>query len=86
MALACPDQPESWAFDLQYRFGPDLLVAPVVRPGGEVKLWLPEGAWLDARSGERLASARRLDRRLALGEIALYVRCGSGLEESIPLV
>ena len=34
MPLAFPDQPESWAFDTQYLFGPDLLVAPILRPGG----------------------------------------------------
>ena len=85
MALACPDQPESWAFDLQYLFGPELLVAPVVRPGGEVQLWLPGGAWRDAHSGERLAGARRLDRRLGLDQIALYVRAGSALEAAVPL-
>jgi len=86
MALACPDQPESWAFDLQYMFGPDLLVAPVVRPAGEVRLWLPAGEWLDARNGECLGGARRLDRSLRLDEIALYVRRGSPLEAAVPLL
>ena len=86
MALACPDQPESWAFGLQYMFGPDLLVAPVVRPGGEVRLWLPAGRWFDARTGGRLRGARRLDRRLRLDEIALYVRSGSPLEAAVPLL
>ncbi len=85
MALACPDQPESWAFDLQYMFGPDLLVAPVVRPGGDVRLWLPAGDWLDAQSGERLSGARRLDRHLDLDQIALYLRAGSPLEATLPL-
>ena len=86
MALAFPAQPESWAFELQYMFGPDLLVAPVMRQGGEVWLWLPAGEWLDAQNGERLTGARRLDLRLRLGQIALYVRGGSSLAAALPLL
>ena len=52
MALAFPDQPESHAFDTQYLFGPDLLVAPVLAPGGRVLVWLPEGVWYDWATGD----------------------------------
>jgi alpha-glucosidase (family GH31 glycosyl hydrolase) len=49
-------------------------------------LWLPAGRWLDAQSGERLTGTRRLDRRLRLDQIALYVRGGSPLEATVPLL
>ncbi len=34
MALACPDEPEAWAFDHQFFCGDDLLVAPCLDPVG----------------------------------------------------
>ena len=34
MALAFPEPREAHGFDTQYLFGPDLLVAPVLQPGG----------------------------------------------------
>ena len=43
MPLAFPDQPEAWGFDTQYMLGPDLLVAPILAPGGTVRVYLPPG-------------------------------------------
>lgn len=86
MALAFPEEPEGFAFETQYMFGPDLLVAPVIRPGGGVGVWLPAGDWLDAGNGKRLAGGRRLDLKLGLDEMALYVRPDSGLLADLPLL
>jgi alpha-D-xyloside xylohydrolase len=58
MPLAFPDQPEAWAFDTQYMFGPALLVAPIVRPGGKVRLYLPQGQWRDFGSREIFEGGR----------------------------
>jgi alpha-glucosidase len=45
--LAPGDAEAVRAYD-QFLFGPDLLVAPIVRPGHLKRLaWLPEGAWLE---------------------------------------
>jgi alpha-D-xyloside xylohydrolase len=35
---------QAWEHDLQYFFGPDLLVAPAIQ-GGPQQVWLPPGAW-----------------------------------------
>jgi alpha-D-xyloside xylohydrolase len=51
MPLAFPGDRPARAFDTQYLLGPSLLVAPVVRPGGRVEVWLPEGAWYDFWTG-----------------------------------
>ena len=76
MALAFPDQPESHAFDTQYLFGPDLLVAPVLAPGGRVLVWLPEGGWHDWTTGERHVGPQRVAR--AAGRTVSAVRAGRG--------
>jgi alpha-D-xyloside xylohydrolase len=58
MPLAFPEEPEAWIFDTQFMLGPDILVAPIVRPGGRVRLHLPRGAWGDLVSGERVEGGR----------------------------
>jgi alpha-D-xyloside xylohydrolase len=40
-----PDLPEARAADLQYLLGPDVLVAPILKPGGVRQLWVPPGRW-----------------------------------------
>lgn len=45
MALAFPDDRAAQAAQLQYLLGPDLLVAPVLAPGGRVEVYLPAGRW-----------------------------------------
>lgn len=44
MALAFPRNSESHD-SLQYMLGDDVLVAPIVRPGGQLRMWLPDGEW-----------------------------------------
>ncbi|MEM1412086.1 MAG: TIM-barrel domain-containing protein [Pseudomonadota bacterium] len=44
MLLEHPDVDEAWAHDLQYFFGPNLLVAPSVL-GVDPAVWLPPGDW-----------------------------------------
>ncbi|HZH25893.1 MAG TPA: TIM-barrel domain-containing protein [Azospirillaceae bacterium] len=79
MALAFPDQPAAWAFDTQYMFGPALLVAPVVQPGGRVQVHLPEGGWYDIWSGERLDGGRTITVDATGAQIPLYGREGESL-------
>ena len=75
MALACPDEPESWAFDHQFFCGDDLLVAPCLEPGGRVRVYLPRGEWrrfpggepVHRRPGARVHARARRDRRLRQG-------------------
>jgi alpha-D-xyloside xylohydrolase len=77
MPLAFPDQPESWAFDTQYMFGPALLIAPILRPGGRVRLYLPRGEWRDFTSGEILAGGRLLELSYPLERFPVFARAGA---------
>ncbi|MER7457787.1 TIM-barrel domain-containing protein [Micromonospora sp. NPDC126480] len=73
-----PDDPTAWATDLQYRLGPDLLVAPVLDPSGVRDVYLPAGDdWIDAATGERHVGGRHLRIRVPLHRMPLYVRHGA---------
>jgi alpha-D-xyloside xylohydrolase len=54
MILEFPDDPACQHLDMQYMFGPALLVAPVFRSDGEVSYYLPEGNWRHLLTGEEV--------------------------------
>jgi alpha-D-xyloside xylohydrolase len=76
MPLVFPQDVLARSIDEQYMLGPALLVAPVVRPGGKVHVYLPEGGWYDLWSEERLEGPRALDLVLPLDRIPVYGREG----------
>jgi len=45
MVLAFPGDRAAAAAPLQYLLGPDILVAPMLRPGSSLDVWAPPGAW-----------------------------------------
>jgi alpha-D-xyloside xylohydrolase len=79
MVLACPDDRASWAFEDQFFFGEELLVAPCLRPDGRVAVYLPAGEWCRFPGRERLEGGRLHTFHLALDEMALFVRRGASL-------
>ena len=75
MALSFPDDPASFAFEEQFMCGPDILVAPCIRPGGEVAHYVPRGRWRRFPDGaEIIEGGRVMILTLALDEIAAFVR------------
>lgn len=55
MALAFPQDRHARAYELQYMFGDAILVAPIIRAGGEVEVYFPRGqAWFDLKTLERI--------------------------------
>jgi alpha-D-xyloside xylohydrolase len=73
MVLAFPDDRAAWAFEDQFMFGDELLVAPCLNPEGRVRVYLPAGRWcrLDA-PGTTLAGGRVHRLELGLAEIAVF--------------
>ena len=77
----------------QYMFGPDLLTAPVLRPGARTReLYLPEGRWIDfwravayddhkggfdLRALRPVRSGRRVTVPAPLEELPMFARAGS---------
>ena len=77
MVLACPDEPESWAFDHQFFCGDDLLVAPCLEGSGRVRVYLPEGTWHRFPGGQAFEGGRTHELALALEEMAVFARSGA---------
>ena len=77
MPLAFPADRAARGYELQYLFGEALLVAPIVRPGGSVEVWFPEGeAWHDLDTGERIEGGRARRVSKPLGGLPAWGREG----------
>ena len=72
-----PNDPNVRAVHDQFLFGDSLMVAPVVRPGSDHRMaYLPEGAWFDFRTGERLEGGRWVVREAPIDRIPIFIRGG----------
>ncbi len=83
LPLAYPEDPWARSFDTEFLLG-DLLVAPVVRPGGEVEVYLPSGAWRDLWTGHLLEGPDLLRLRMSLERIPLFLKEGASLPLARP--
>jgi len=78
-----PESPEAYEFSGEYRFGDDMVVAPVTGPVdsssllAENKVWLPAGNWTEWFTGHRLTGPGVFVRHFAEDEIPVYVRDGA---------
>jgi alpha-D-xyloside xylohydrolase len=72
-----PDDPAAWTAELEYRLGPDLLVAPMTDPTGSRHVYLPAGPWVDYWTGEVHPGGRHVRVTTALGQVPLFVRLGA---------
>jgi alpha-glucosidase (family GH31 glycosyl hydrolase) len=62
----------------QYLWGRDLLIAPVFEQGATVRdVYLPEGAWVDWWTGDRIPGGRTIVREVDLATMPIYVRAGA---------
>ncbi|WP_026922980.1 TIM-barrel domain-containing protein [Glycomyces arizonensis] len=72
-----PNDPVAWNADQEYRFGKDLLVAPVNDPSGRRKVYLPEGQWIDYWTKEVVTGGRYIDTEHGLETFPVFVRYGA---------
>jgi alpha-D-xyloside xylohydrolase len=78
-----PDDPRCWAVDDQYMFGPDLLVAPVTDASvSERSVYLPQGIWCDAWTGERIEGGGDLACNAPVERIPVFIRDGAGVAQA----
>ncbi|HVR43732.1 MAG TPA: TIM-barrel domain-containing protein [Thermoanaerobaculia bacterium] len=77
MALAFEDDPEARRHIHQYLFGPDLLVAPMIRPGTSRSVYLPPGTWYDYWTREERRGPGTIEVAAPLDRIPLFVRAGA---------
>lgn len=80
MVLEFPQDPEVAALHDQFMFGPDLLVAPALRPGQRQRLiYLPEGEWEEAWTGERYQGPLYVPVPTPYHQIPAFQRAGSAI-------
>jgi alpha-D-xyloside xylohydrolase len=79
MPLAFPDSRLTRDFETQFMCGDALLVAPIVREGGEVDVALPPGAWYDLNSRARYPGSQVLRYAARLDQFPVFGREGCAL-------
>lgn len=77
-----PGQEEAYNCEGEYMFGDDILVCPVTVASGSggvasQKVWLPQGTWFEACSGERLEGGRTYTRSFGPADIPYYYKAGA---------
>ena len=78
-----PEADEAYQVPAQFRFGTDLLVAPVTSPAdrqttlGQVRAWLPPGRWTDLFTGLSYAGGREILLHRDLDSIPVLARAGA---------
>jgi alpha-D-xyloside xylohydrolase len=76
MLLEYPDSDAAWKHDLQYFFGPDLLVAPSVADAN-ARVWLPPGSWYSLWDGRHYAGQQVVDLRSEKHVMPVLARSGA---------
>lgn len=79
LPLAFPPDTLGSAFDTQFLLGDALLVAPVLKPGGIVQVYIPPGCWYDLWTGKTLEGPEVVTVRCGLERIPLFLREGACL-------
>ena len=71
-----PNEKICWNLNLQYMFGPDLLVAPITEPkAGSREVYLPEGAsWTDMRSGQEYAGGQTMKAQAPIDYMPVFIK------------
>jgi alpha-D-xyloside xylohydrolase len=77
MVLEHPDDPLTYTLDLQYYFGPDILVAPIYNESGRRPVYLPKGQWIDFHSHELIDGPVVRKLTVPLDVLPLYVRANA---------
>ncbi len=79
MPLAFPGNALVRDFETQFMCGDALLVAPIVREGGEVEIALPPGGWFDLNTRQRIAGRQVVRYRAKLDQFPAFAREGYAL-------
>ena len=70
-----PEDAACWDLSDQYMFGPDYLVAPILKPDTfERTVYLPAGQWEDIHTGEAFSGGRAVKVHAPLEYIPVFKR------------
>jgi alpha-glucosidase (family GH31 glycosyl hydrolase) len=79
--LHYPELEEAYRHSHEYFFGAEMLVAPVLDPGGNASIYLPPGRWIDFFTGKRYAGDSTVSAHYAVDEMPVFVREGAIIPE-----
>jgi alpha-D-xyloside xylohydrolase len=79
MPVQLPSDRAARDADLQYFLGPDLLVAPLLQPGGVRLCYLPAGEWVNLFDGTRLTGQGWTRLELPITSFPAFARADSPL-------
>ena len=79
--LEDPKVPEAYQHPHEYFFGDQMLVAPVLDPGGVRTVYLPPGQWVDFFTGAAHAGGHSFTAHFAADQIPVFVRRGAIVPE-----
>lgn len=88
MVLEFPDDPNTFALDLQYMFGENLMVAPIYNRAGKRPVYFPAGQWVDFWTREVITGPQTRTVQPPLDILPLYVRANTlipTIEPAAPL-
>lgn len=71
------DEPEVWTAPPEWTLGDDILVAPVLAPGGEWDVYVPRGDWRDAWTGETVDGGQTITTRTPRHRVPVFVRASA---------
>lgn len=80
MPLAYPEAREA-RDALQYLLGPDILVAPLLEPGGRRRVWAPPGEWTPLLGASPLSGAGWTAVECSIETFPVWVRSGVKLDD-----
>lgn len=74
MPLAYPENADARSADLQYLLGPDILVAPILAPGGSRTFYVPDGKWVSLFDKSIVRGPGWVENTYAIQAFPAYVR------------
>jgi alpha-D-xyloside xylohydrolase len=79
MLLDYQNEPAAWTHDLQYFWGPSMLVAPLTSAtDSTLKIWLPPGqAWYYLWNDKLFAGGQEISFAAKAGELPVFVKAGA---------
>jgi hypothetical protein len=79
--LEWPDLEAAYRHFHEYCFGDEMLVAPVLKAGGERTVYLPPGRWIDFFTGRHYQGNTTFTARYAVDATPVFVRAGAIIPE-----
>ncbi len=77
LVLEYQDDPNTENIDLQYLFGTDFLVAPMLTRSNRRRVYLPRGDWFDFWTKDKFAGGGWIEVEAPLETLPLWVRAGA---------